>query len=185
MFYFYLATNYICMNFKDDKRVILSLDAGGTNLDFFAVKGGDFVTEKVRIPTATGSLDALLKNIISGFEQVRQAAGEQPSAISFCFPGPADYKNGIIGDLENLPLFRGGVPLKAMLEDHFGIPVFINNDGDLFAYGEAIAGLLPEVNRTLEAQGIERRYNKLMGVTFGTGFGGGFVTSQCACSPSR
>jgi hypothetical protein len=26
-----------------------------------------------------------------------------------------------------------------MLREHFNIPVFINNDGDLFAYGEAIA----------------------------------------------
>lgn len=164
------------MKYKDDKRVILSLDAGGTNLDFFAVKGGEIINEKVRIPTATDSLDTILKDIVRGFEQVKQAAAKEPSAISFCFPGPADYKNGIIGDLENLPLFRGGVPLKAMLEDHFGIPVFINNDGDLFAYGEAIAGLLPEVNRTLEASGIERRYNKLLGVTFGTGFGGGFVS---------
>ena len=26
------------------------------------------------------------------------------------------------------------------LRNKFGIPVFINNDGDLFAYGEALAG---------------------------------------------
>jgi glucokinase len=49
---------------------------------------------------------------------------------------------GIIGDLENLPTFKGGVALGPMLEEIFNIPVFINNDGDLFAYGEAIAGLL-------------------------------------------
>ena len=35
----------------------------------------------------------------------------------------------------------GGVALGPMLEDRFGVPVFINNDGDLFAFGEAIAGL--------------------------------------------
>jgi glucokinase len=30
-----------------------------------------------------------------------------------------------------------------MLEEKFGIPLFVQNDGDLFAYGEAIAGFLP------------------------------------------
>jgi len=73
-------------------------------------------------------------------------------------------------------LFRGGVPLKAMLEEHFAMPVFINNDGDLFTYGEAIAGLLPQVNQTLADAGSSRRYNNLLGVTFGTGFGGGIVS---------
>lgn len=161
------------MDYKNDSRTILSLDAGGTNFDFFAVRGGDLITEKLRFPAAVDTLDDMLKMIIRGFEQLKKQSGEKPSAISFCFPGPADFNNGIIGDLENLPLFRGGVPLKAMLEDHFAIPVFINNDGDLFAYGEAIAGLMPEVNEMLAKNGSERQYQNLLGVTFGTGFGGG------------
>ena len=100
---------------------------------------------------------------------------EAPAAISFAFPGPADYPAGIIGDLGNLPGFRGGVALGPMLQEVFGIPVYINNDGDLFALGEAWAGLLPEVNRRLEAAGSPKRFRNLFGVTLGTGFGGGFV----------
>ena len=96
-------------------------------------------------------------------------------AISFAFPAPADYPAGIIGDLYNIPGFRGGVPLGPMLEEKFGIPVFINNDGDLFAYGEAIAGFLPKLNKDLETNGNPRRFKNLFGVTFGTGFGGGIV----------
>jgi len=164
------------MDYKNDSRTILSLDAGGTNFDFFAVKGGDLISKPTRFPASNETLEEMLKMIIKGFEQVKDQSGEKPSAISFCFPGPADFNNGIIGDLENLPLFRGGVPLKAMLEEHFGIPVFINNDGDLFTYGEAIAGLLPEVNRTLEKKGSKRKYENLLGVTFGTGFGGGIFS---------
>ena len=83
---------------------------------------------------------------------------------------------GIIGDLENLPVFRGGVALKDMLEDQFHIPVFINNDGDLFTYGEAIAGLLPEINSKLKEAGNPKQYHNLFGATFGTGFGGGIVS---------
>jgi len=163
------------MDYKSDKRIILTLDAGGTNFDFFAVRGGELVSEGVRFPAAADTLEDILKMIIRGFKEVAEQAGEPPSAISFCFPGPADFENGIIGDLENLPLFRGGVPLKAMLEGHFGIPVFINNDGDLFTYGEAIAGLLPEVNKALKDSGRIKQYHNLLGVTFGTGFGGGIV----------
>lgn len=165
------------MDYKKDSRTILSLDAGGTNFDFSAVRGGELIVEKLRFSAEVETLDEMLSMIIKGFEQLIQQSGQQPSAISFCFPGPADFTNGIIGDLENLPLFRGGVPLKAMLEDHFAIPVFINNDGDLFAYGEAIAGLLPEVNETLAGKGSVRQYRNLLGVTFGTGFGGGLVNS--------
>jgi glucokinase len=53
--------------------------------------------------------------------------------------------------------------------------VFINNDGDLFVYGEAIAGFLPYVNEQLAGAGSPKRYKNLFGVTLGTGFGGGIV----------
>jgi glucokinase len=62
-----------------------------------------------------------------------------------------------------------------MLEEKFRIPVFINNDGDLFVFGEAIAGLLPHVNGLLEKAGSPKRYKNLFGVTLGTGFGGGIA----------
>ena len=164
------------MDYKTDTRIILTLDAGGTNFDFQAVSGGEPISKGVRLPAAASELEEVLKMILKGFEEVRAQAPARPEAISFCFPGPADYENGIIGELANLPLFRGGVPLKAMLENHFGIPVFINNDGDLFAYGEGIAGLLPEVNRSLKEAGSIKQYQNLLGVTFGTGFGGGLVS---------
>ena len=61
------------------------------------------------------------------------------------------------------------------LSDRFGVPVFINNDGNLFAYGEALVGKLPEVNRMLEEAGSSMRYKNLLGITLGTGFGGGAV----------
>jgi predicted NBD/HSP70 family sugar kinase len=97
-------------------------------------------------------------------------------AISFAFPGPADYRNGVIGGyLPNFPSFRDGVALGPMLEEKFGIPVFINNDADLFAYGEAMGGELPRINSKLEAMGASKRYRNLLGYTFGTGLGFGFV----------
>lgn len=165
------------MDLKSDSRIVMTLDAGGTNFVFNAVRGGDEMFEPHRIKAKANSLEEVLIKIINGFDNVKGALDEKPVAISFCFPGPADYPRGIIGDLENLPAFRGGVALKDMLEDKFGIPVFINNDGDLFAYGEAIGGILPEINAKLEAAGNPKRYHNLFGVTFGTGFGGGIVSN--------
>ncbi|MCD6328744.1 MAG: ROK family protein [Candidatus Cloacimonetes bacterium] len=161
--------------YQTDKRIVMTLDAGGTNLRFSSVQGGKEIVNPVNFNTSGHDLEQSLKNIISGFSDIRSQLKEQPVAISFGFPGPTDYKNGIIGDLINLPAYRGGVALGAMLEEKFGIPVFINNDADLFTYGEAIAGFLPHVNFLLEKRGSTKRYHNLIGGTFGSGFGGGIV----------
>lgn len=69
--------------------------------------------------------------------------------------------------------------LGAFLEEEFGIPVYINNDGNLFAYGEALAGILPSINEELKAAGNPKRYKNLLGITLGTGFGAGVVIDNC------
>lgn len=160
-----------------DPRIVITLDAGGTNFRFSAIRGNRSAIEPFSIPSNTEHLDACLATLVDGFEHVRAALPEPPAAISFAFPGPADYTRGIIGDLPNFPCFRGGVALGPMLEEKFGIPTFINNDGDLFVYGEAIAGLLPWANAQLEKAGSPKRYNNLFGVTLGTGFGGGIASN--------
>jgi glucokinase len=164
------------MRYNNDNRIVLTLDAGGTNFVFNAVQAEKEIIEPVIFSAKGENLNAILKNIIEGFSLVQSKISGKPVAVSFAFPGPADYKNGIIGDLQNLPAFRGGVALGPMLAGKFGVPVFINNDGDLFALGEAISGLLPYVNQKLEEKGNPKRYHNLLGVTFGTGFGGGIVS---------
>jgi glucokinase len=163
------------MSYASDPRVVLTLDAGGTKFAFSAVQSDREVGEPVTLPSNAHDLPLCLETIALGFTQVKEKAPAPPVAISFAFPGPADYPRGIIGELGNLPAFRGGVPLGPMLEDRFGIPVFINNDGDLFAFGEAIAGFLPWVNGLLAEAGSPKRFRNLFGATLGTGFGGGIV----------
>ncbi len=162
-------------NLNNDKRLVLTLDAGGTNFVFNAIVGGKSVIEPVKTPSNGDNLEKCLQTIINGFESVIEKVDTKPVAISFAFPGPADYPNGIIGDLANLPGFRGGVALGDMLKEHFKIPVYIQNDGDLYAYGEALGGILPEINDTLKEKGISKRYKNLVGLTLGTGFGAGLV----------
>lgn len=162
--------------YRFDNRTVITLDAGGTNFVFGAMRAQEFIVEPLTLPSQAHDLDKCLATMVAGFEQIIGRLDEKPVAISFAFPGPADYPHGIIGGyLLNFPSFRDGVALGPFLEMKFGLPVFINNDGDLFAYGEALGGALPEVNARLEAAGSPKRYKNLLGYTFGTGFGVGMV----------
>ncbi|MFI3288093.1 MAG: ROK family protein [Rikenellaceae bacterium] len=162
--------------YKFDNRIVVTLDAGGTNFVFGAMQASDFVVKPITLPSLSDDLDRCLGQLVKGFSEVIAQLKTAPVAISFAFPGPADYEGGIIGGyLPNFPSFRQGVALGAFLEDKFGIPVYINNDGDLFAYGEALAGKLTEVNARVAELGGSKTFKTLIGYTFGTGFGVGHV----------
>jgi glucokinase len=158
-----------------DKRIVMTLDAGGTNFVFSAIRANREIVTPVILPSNGNDLDSCLNTIVTGFLEIKRNLPCPPVAISFAFPGPADYPNGIIGDLANIPAFHGGIALGPMLREIFDIPVYINNDGDLFAYGEAMGGFLPWINEQLEKAGSPKRYQNLFGITLGTGFGAGIV----------
>lgn len=164
--------------YEYDKRVVLTLDAGGTNFVFSAIQGNNEMISPIGLPAVSDNLDECLEVLVKGFDRVIAAIPAPPVAISFAFPGPADYENGIIGDLPNFPSFRGGVALGPFLKHKYGIPVFIENDGNLFAYGEALSGALPMINRELSLAGCSREYKNLIGITLGTGFGAGVVINK-------
>lgn len=154
----------------------MTLDAGGTNFVFSAIQGRQEAVKPVTLPAVPEDSVMCLKRVSEGFHMILNQLEEKPVAISFAFPGPADYEHGIIGETPNLPGFRGGgVALGPYLEAEFGLPVFINNDGNLFAFGEALCGILPMINSELESSGSRKRYKNLVGITLGTGFGAGVV----------
>ena len=157
-----------------DPRAVMTLDAGGTNFVFSAKRAYQTVVEPFTLAACASDLEQSLAHIIQGFRRVQESLPAPAAAISFAFPGPCDYPKGIVIAPGNLPAYRD-VPLGAILEDTFGLPTFINNDGDLFAYGEAMAGFLPYVNGLLEKAGSPKRFRNLLGVSLGTGFGGGLV----------
>ena len=166
------------MLLSNDNHLILTLDAGGTNFVFSAYQGGREIVKPITLPSNAHDLDRCIDTIYSGFEKVSAELPRPADAISFAFPGPADYSLGIIGDLPNFKAFNGGVPLGPMLEERFGLPVFINNDGNLFAYGEALAGFLPDLNRRIIDHGGIKQFRNLVGMTLGTGFGCGIVLNN-------
>jgi len=107
-------------------------------------------------PTVLVSTDALLDGIEHGVRSVIDAAGE-PEAIGVGVPSQIDYETGTVESSVNIPLT--GVPLRDELSRRFGVPVFVDNDGNCAALAEAhIVG--------------ERH---LVMLTLGTGVGGGVV----------
>lgn len=165
--------------YDNDPRAVITLDAGGTHFRFNAMRGNRFLLDTVELPSEAHNLDRCMANLATGFETVIDQLSAPPAAISFAFPGPADYPNGIFPTrLTNFPAFAEGVALGPFLERRFHLPVFINNDADLFAYGEALAGALPMVNRRLREAGGVKQYHNLIGFILGTGFGVGITSRQ-------
>jgi glucokinase len=166
----------MALDLYHDDRIVLTFDAGGTNFVFSAIKGGQEILDPVTLPSHADNLELCLGTISNGFNHMLNKLRERAAAISFAIPGPTDYFNGVVGDLKNLTGFRGGVPLGKILENQYQMPAYMNNDGDLYAYGEALGGFLPEVNRMMAGAGNPKRFKNLVGLTLGTGFGGGFVS---------
>jgi glucokinase len=97
--------------YQFDNRIVMTLDAGGTNFVFSAIQSNEEVVNSIYLPSHADDLQNCLEVLVEGFTKVKSMLTEAPVAISFAFPGPADYVNGIIGDLPNLKAFRGGIAL--------------------------------------------------------------------------
>jgi predicted NBD/HSP70 family sugar kinase len=183
--------------YNNDPRTVITLDAGGTHFRFTALRGCEAITDTFELPTHPNNLPQLLEDLRTGFQFIIDQLQEKPVAISFAFPGPADYPNGVFPSrLTNFPCFEGGVALGDYLKEQFGLPVFINNDADLFTYGEALAGALPMLNEKIRNAGGVKEYHNLIGFILGTGFGIGITShnqmfmgdnccSEIYCSPSK
>ena len=88
---------------------------------------------------------------------------ENLSGIGVSATGQIDSRKGIVaGTCGNFPNYIGS-PIKAALEKDFGLPVTVANDANCMTLGEVWVG---------GAQG----YTDVIGVTLGTGVGGGILT---------
>jgi len=83
------------------------------------------------------------------------------SAIGIGVPGLVDRQNGVVYNLVNIPHWDV-VPLREILEARFGVRVVIDNDANCFALGERVFG-------------VGRQYENFVGLTLGTGLGGGII----------
>lgn len=74
-------------------------------ISFFSYPGKSGYCGNYLFASGFGQFEWMSDCFEKGFSAVKRQLENEPVAISFAFPGPADYKNGVIGDLPNFPVF--------------------------------------------------------------------------------
>jgi len=94
--------------------------------------------------------------------EVTEARDARPDvvAVGLGIPATIDHDKGIAVAAVNLPL--SDVPIKEIVSERVGLPVFVDNDANVAAYAEYLFGA---------AQGMPH----MVMLTVGTGIGGGLI----------
>ena len=71
--------------YRYDNRVVITLDAGGTNLVFGAMQANKFIVDPITLPSNADNLDKCLATMVEGFQAIIDKLEEKPVAISFAF----------------------------------------------------------------------------------------------------
>ena len=145
-------------------RQAVGIDLGGTFMKGAVVTEEGCIVHKEEIPTEAekGAADVLVR--MERF--VRDlAAGIRKDAGSFAgvgigIPGFIDDTSGVAVEVVNMGWRR--VEVRAVLAKRLGLPVYLDNDANVAALGEAWAG-------------AGRGRKLALCVTLGTGVGGGIV----------
>lgn len=140
------------------ERKIIGVDMGGTKIHSSLILGKEIISECILDTPAKESEKVVLDRLIKAIEQVYQPGCE---GIGIGVPSVVDWKEGIVYDVVSIPSWKE-VHVKKILEDHFKIPVYVNNDSNCFALGENFFG-----------KGID--VANFVGVTVGTGLGSGII----------
>mgnify|MGYP001283283796 FL=1 len=142
-------------------RNIIGVDLGGTNIKTALINLDGKIIKRYETKTRVnkGSV-ILINNIIDSIEKVKI---KNIAGIGIGSPGPLNYKTGTILKPVNLP-FRN-VPLRKIIQNKFETKVFLDNDANCFTLGEAVFG-------------SGRKYEDVVGITLGTGIGGGIVINK-------
>ena len=136
----------------------IGIDVGGTKVAVAVLEGGELSHRGIQ-PTELGEADALVDEICSLVDSVRT---ESVRAVGIGVPSVVDFDAGRIRASVNIPL--ADLPLRDLLEERIGLPVFIDNDANVAALAEACSGGEIEVEN-------------LVMFTVGTGVGGGIVVN--------
>jgi glucokinase len=150
-------------------RWVVGVDIGGTNCVVAAVPFQGGMPAAVRaLPTRPQrGPDAAVADIAAMAEEViGEATGSEGGSrsdvlgVGIGCPGPLDLETGVIGATPNLGW--EGYPIRDRIAEALGLPASLDNDANCATYGEWW-------------QGAGRGTGSLVGVTLGTGIGGGFV----------
>ena len=143
-------------------RWIVGVDIGGTSLRAGMVPfaGGEPVAVVTGPSRPEEGARQMVRRIVGMVRDSMESLGEEAAGIGIGVPGPLDRARGIVIEAPNLA-WRD-LPLRDMVARRTGLPVALDNDANCAAYGEWWMGA---------GRGTQR----LIGLTLGTGIGGGIV----------
>jgi glucokinase len=136
---------------------VIGVDLGGTKVALARLRGQELGDSKLQPTDGSGS-QALIDQVASMIEAER---GPELQGVGIGVPSIIDFDTGRVLSTVNLPL--ADVPLRDLLSDRIGVPVFIDNDATVASLAEAHDDQLRMVARDLVM------------ITIGTGVGGGIV----------
>jgi len=141
-------------------ETIIGVDLGGTKVSVGAVTEGAVGRVVRREVPSQEAADVVLEEILDAIDEVFD-----PSVVGIgCgVPSVVDVAEGVVFDVENIPSWKE-VPLKAALEERFGVAASINNDANAFAVGEHVFG-------------SGKEFANIVGLTLGTGMGTGVIVN--------
>ena len=146
-------------------HLYVGVDLGGTNVRSALVdENGKILGSDTRKTLARVSAEAPVGQIVDSItESVRNGGGtlSDIKGIGIGSPGPLDAREGKILRAGNLPHWIN-FPLAAVIKERTGVDTCIQNDANVFAYGEWWMG-------------AGRGFDDFFVLTLGTGIGGGAV----------
>ena len=134
----------------------LGVDVGGTKIASAILRDAELAVQAVQA-TDSDLSEALIEEILSSVSVVQT---DETAAIGIGVPSVVEWKTGRARTSVNVPLTD--VPLRQVLGERTGLPVFVDNDANLAALAEAF-------------DGDELVVRNLVMFTVGTGVGGGLV----------
>jgi glucokinase len=136
----------------------IGVDLGGTKVQIGVQAGVETLWES-REASTEQTQDELVELLIREIDAAREARPEAV-AVGLGVPATIDQERGEAISAVNLPLVD--LPLRELIADRVGLPVFLDNDGNVAALAEILYGA---------AQGM----STLVMLTIGTGIGGGLI----------
>jgi glucokinase len=118
--------------------------------------------EKREVPTGADRPAGQIMESL--YEAIALVLTDEVVGIGIGMPGFMNAETGEIMQINNIPSFNG-YAIKPRVEERFNLPTFQNNDANCFALGETYYG-------------AGKKYTNLVGVTLGTGLGGGIILNR-------
>lgn len=146
----------------------IGVDVGGTNIACGVVDENGKILARAKVKTRGGGASpapyhAVLESIKIAVREACENAGistDKAASIGIGCPGLCNCDSGVVECSGNLGFVN--VPLKADIEEEFGLPVYLENDANAAAFGEFTAGA---------AKGAK----SAVVITLGTGVGSGII----------